>query len=68
VGLNMDMLGKFSHLIAQQTLRLVRDEPGATSIEYAMVASGIAVVIAAAVAALGLMTRGMYDSVVNLIK
>jgi pilus assembly protein Flp/PilA len=33
--------------------RFVRDEPGATAIEYALIAAGISVVIVAAVQAVG---------------
>jgi pilus assembly protein Flp/PilA len=39
--------------VAQQAKRLVHDESGATAIEYALIASGIAVAIIAAVNSLG---------------
>jgi pilus assembly protein Flp/PilA len=45
--------------------RLIRDERGATAIEYAMIAGGIAVAIVAAVNALGVSVKAMYDSVKN---
>jgi pilus assembly protein Flp/PilA len=42
---------------------LVRDESGATAIEYALIASGVAGAIIAAVMALGSSLQGMYQSV-----
>ncbi|MGD9924003.1 MAG: Flp family type IVb pilin [Pseudorhodoplanes sp.] len=43
--------------------RFIGDERAATAIEYAMIAAGIAVAIVAAVNALGVSVKGMYDSV-----
>ena len=45
--------------------RFLRDDGGATAIEYALIASGIAVAIIAAVIALGTTVTGMYTSVAN---
>ena len=45
--------------------RLLRDEQGATAIEYAMIAAGIAVAIVAAVNALGVSVLGMYQTIAN---
>jgi pilus assembly protein Flp/PilA len=45
---------------------LLRDEQGATAIEYAMVAAGIGVAIAAAVTKLGSTTAGLFQSLANL--
>jgi len=45
---------------------LPRDERGATAIEYAMIAAGIGVAIAAAVTKLGSTTAGLYQSLANL--
>jgi pilus assembly protein Flp/PilA len=45
--------------------RFVRDDRAATAIEYAMIAAGISVAIAAAVTALGTSVTGLYDSVLN---
>jgi pilus assembly protein Flp/PilA len=45
--------------------RLIRDERGATAIEYAMIAAGVAVAIVAAVNALGVSVKAMYESVQN---
>jgi pilus assembly protein Flp/PilA len=50
--------------IAGQATRFARDENGATAIEYAMIAGGVATAIVAAVSALGTTVKGMYDSVI----
>ncbi|HWV53453.1 Flp family type IVb pilin [Pseudorhodoplanes sp.] len=41
----------------------LRDERGATAIEYAMIAAGIAVAIVAAVNSLGVTVVGLFQSV-----
>ena len=43
----------------------LRDESGATAIEYALIASGIAGAIIAVVTSLGTSLNGMYSSVAN---
>jgi pilus assembly protein Flp/PilA len=43
--------------------RFLRDERGATAIEYAMIAAGVAVAIVAAVNSLGVSVKGMYDTI-----
>jgi pilus assembly protein Flp/PilA len=43
--------------------RLVRDEQGATAIEYALIASGVGVAIAATVMSLGSATSALFASV-----
>jgi len=43
----------------------LRDERGATAIEYAMIAGGIAVAIVAAVNSLGVTVLGMYETIKN---
>ena len=45
----------------------VRDARGATAIEYAMIASGIAGVIVAVVMTMGTSVQGMYQSVANAL-
>ncbi len=57
---------RFVNLIvfaAGQTKRLAHDESGATSIEYALIASGISIVILVAVNTLGTTLNGMYSSI-----
>jgi pilus assembly protein Flp/PilA len=49
-------------------LRLLRDERGATAIEYAIIASGIAVAIAASVTSLGSSVNGLFTNVSTALK
>jgi pilus assembly protein Flp/PilA len=51
-----------------QILSFLRDASGATSIEYAMIASGIAVAIIATVNSLGSTVKGSYTSVSVALK
>ncbi len=46
-------------------LSVIRDSRGATAIEYALIASLIAVVIAVAVGTLGTDVKGLFNSVAN---
>jgi pilus assembly protein Flp/PilA len=48
--------------------RFVRDESGATAIEYAMIASGIAVAIASTIVSLGSSVKGLYSSVATAMQ
>jgi len=48
--------------------RFARDESAATAIEYALIASGISIVIAATVASLGTVVKGQYTSVSTALK
>ncbi len=59
---------KFSSASVKQSLRFLLDENGATSIEYAMIASGVAVVIAASVNSLGSNVKGFFTSVSTALK
>jgi pilus assembly protein Flp/PilA len=54
--------------IATPVLRFARDETGATAIEYAMIASGVAVAIAASVANLGSSVKGLFTTVSTAMK
>lgn len=54
----------WSHLLAS-VRRFHRDQSGATAIEYALVASGIAVAIAASVLSLGTSVEGLYQRVLD---
>ena len=53
---------------AASLLRFLHDENGATAIEYAMIASGIAVAIAATVMNLGTAVNGLYSNVLTALK
>lgn len=66
--MTMHRFTKLTSFIARQTQRFAQDESGATAIEYAMVASAIGAAITGAVAVLGISTKGMYESVVTLVK
>ena len=48
--------------------RFFRDERGATAIEYAMIASGVAVAIAASVTSLGSGVKGLFTNVSTALK
>ena len=54
--------------IVPLVLRFMRDDGGATAIEYAMIASGIAVAIATTVVTLGSSVNGLYSSVLTAMK
>ena len=54
--------------IAESLVRFARDERAATAIEYAMIASGIGVAIAATIVNLGSGVNGLYTSVSTALK
>jgi pilus assembly protein Flp/PilA len=54
--------------IVLPVLRFARDEGGATAIEYAMIASGVAVAIAATLVSLGSGVKGLFVSVSSAMK
>jgi pilus assembly protein Flp/PilA len=56
------------HAILIPILRFMRNEDGATAIEYAMIASGIAVAIATTIVTLGSSVNGLYSSVATAMK
>jgi pilus assembly protein Flp/PilA len=60
--MNMHRFSEPASFIAQAK-RLARDESGATAVEYAMIAFGIAVAIAAAVGSLGTTVLGKYEAI-----
>lgn len=49
----------------QELRRFLVDEGGATAIEYALIASGVAGAVIAVVMAMGTSLQGMYQSVSN---
>jgi pilus assembly protein Flp/PilA len=55
-------------LIPTKLRHFLGDEDGATSIEYALLASGVAGVIVAMVTAMGTSLQGMYQSVNDAFK
>lgn len=48
--------------------RFLRDEGGATAIEYAMIASGVAFAIATTIVSLGSTVTGLYSNVLTAMK
>ena len=49
-------------------LRFLRDNSGVTAIEYALIASGIAMAIIAAVQSLGTTQKGTFNGVANALQ
>ena len=49
-------------------LRFLKDNSGATAIEYGLIAAGIAVVIIVAVNAAGTAVQGTFNSVANALQ
>jgi len=45
--------------------RFLRDERAATAIEYAIIAAGVSVAVAATVMALGTKLRGLFESITS---
>jgi pilus assembly protein Flp/PilA len=62
------MLKSQKQSIAAAVLSFMRDEGAATSIEYAMIASGIGVAIATTIVGLGSSVNGLYSSVLTAMK
>jgi pilus assembly protein Flp/PilA len=48
--------------------RFLRDERGTSAIEYAIIASGVSIVIVGTVASLGTAVKGFYVNVANALK
>lgn len=62
------MISSARRSISIPVRRFLRDERGATAIEYALIASGIAVAIAATIVSLGSSVQGLYSSVATAMK
>jgi len=62
------MLDRTGFAIFTLLRRFARDEGGATAIEYALVASGIGVAAAGAIASLGTNVKGLYTKVLTAMK
>jgi pilus assembly protein Flp/PilA len=62
------MLDQIKLAIITPIRNFTRDEGGATSIEYAVVASGIAVAAAGAIASLGTNVKVLYTTVLTAMK
>jgi pilus assembly protein Flp/PilA len=65
----LTMLNNRSFPIVAAAARFLRDESGATAIEYAMIASGVAVAIASTVMSLGSAVKNnLYNNVATALK
>lgn len=62
------MLKREKFSVPTLALRFLRDDAGATAIEYAMIASGIGVAIAATIVTLGSSVQGLYQNVATSLK
>jgi pilus assembly protein Flp/PilA len=62
------MLKPLASAIAASWRRFVGDEAGATAIEYALIASGISIVIVGTIAVIGTEVKGFYTSVNTALK
>jgi len=62
------MLKLQKYRLVTTAARFLREEDGATAIEYAMIASGVAVAIATTVVSLGSTVQGLYSSVATVMK
>ena len=54
--------------VVPAVIRFLRDESGATAIEYAVIASGVAVAIASTIVSLGSSVKGLFTSVSSAMK
>lgn len=64
----MHRFTKLTSFVSAQAKRLAQDESGTTAIEYALIGTGIAVVIIVAVNSLGTATNGMFQTVSTALK
>ena len=62
------MIRRATTLINTSVRHFLRDRDGATAIEYALIAGGIAVAIAATVMSVGTGVQGMYNGVLTAMK
>jgi pilus assembly protein Flp/PilA len=62
------MLKSLKHAIVPTLRRFAGDERGATSIEYAIIASGVSIVIVGVIATLGSNVKGLYSNVATALK
>ena len=62
------MINSATQALDSSVRRFLRDESGATAIEYAMIASGIAVAIATTIVSLGSTVKGLYTGVATAMQ
>jgi len=64
----MTMLKRASTATKRSVLRFVGNDSGATAIEYALIASGVSIVIVAVVSGLGTNVKSLFSSVSSSLK
>ncbi len=64
----ISFIGSARQSIGTCVRRFLQDQNGATAIEYAMIASGVAVAIASTVMSLGSSVKGLYANVATAMK
>ncbi len=62
------MLKRASTVVKRSVLRFVGNDSGATAIEYALIASGVSIVIVAVVSGLGTNVKTLFTSVSSAMK
>ncbi|HEX4409515.1 MAG TPA: Flp family type IVb pilin [Xanthobacteraceae bacterium] len=67
-AMNTCLDNKIAPPVSRFLSRFLRDESGATAIEYALIASGVAVAIAASVTSLGTSVKTLFTSVSTAMK
>ena len=63
----MTKLATPNSMSARTLTRFCADESGATAVEYALVASGVGVAVAATVWSLGSSVKNLFTSIANLL-
>lgn len=64
---NLEKQSKMTDASAPARASLAANEHGGTAIEYALIAAGIGVAVAATVYSLGTTTAGLYQTIANLL-
>ena len=62
------MVRPLASTITTSLRRFIGDQAGATAIEYALIASGVSIVIVGTIAAIGSDVKGFYTSVNTALK
>jgi pilus assembly protein Flp/PilA len=61
-------MGKYHTTAIRHLVRFLRDKSGTTAMEYAIIASGISIVIVGTIAGVGTSVKGFYTSVSSALK
>jgi pilus assembly protein Flp/PilA len=66
--LRRDLVGSWTVEMRNLLVRFLKDDAGATAIEYGLIAAGISVAIIAVVSGLGSKLNGKFDSISTQLK